>query len=210
MWPLLLAGGAAVAAGNTASYVGARQSNKAQNSAFEEEQRQQDEIDKQAQMLLDNYLDENGPDKRRDRTTDRQNEEQTALNEVAEAVTGGAEQSAANSATSAQGSIQTMGQGVRAGAARRVAPVTRVQAVRGQAVEDDERMRDYMLGRNRLALKAQGRSRLLPMKMNAAGMRGAELKAGGSTLSALGQLLLMYGMNTSPAGTTTPVSTGPI
>jgi hypothetical protein len=198
VWPLLVAGAGLAAAGSTAQLVGARQASKAQNRVFDEEQDAQNEEDRRAQELLAQFLDENDPDQRREDTVDREREETTALNQVADSITGGAQLSAAGGAEGAQGKIATMGQGVRAGAARRTAPVARVKAYQDQALADDERLRDYMLGRNRIALRATGRSRLLPGRLNTAGLKGSETRAVGAGASALGQLLLMYGISPTP------------
>lgn len=205
VWPLLIAGAGMAAAGSAATYAGARQSQRAQQSVFDEELDEQNKLDAEAQRRLEQYLEENAPQQQIEETSDRQGEEQTALNQVAETVTGAAEKSAAGGANSAQGQIATAGQGIRASAARRVAPVTRVQAVNKQALANDERLRDYMLDRNRIGVRAQGRSRLLPYRMNAAGMRGGEMKAVGAGASALGQLLLMYGMSPAPTTPGAPV-----
>jgi hypothetical protein len=195
VWPLLIAGAGLAAAGSAANYYGAQESNRAQRRVFDEEMKAQDEEDRRAQLLLENFLAENNPGQRQEEVLQRQSDEQRELTQVAETITGGAENSARNGVDSAQGRIETAGQAVRTGAARRVAPVTRVHAYQQQAMLDDERFRDYLLDRNRIALRAQGRSRLLPARMNAAGLRGSEAKAVGAGASALGQMLLMYGIS---------------
>lgn len=188
--------------GNAAQAVGLAQANRAQHKVVQDAEQEQEAIDAENAANFSKLLDQQNPGNLLTDTAAATNAEGDPLAAIAQTVA-----AARGSEASAGASANTRGAITQAtqGAAARGAYLARLQArMRAQALLDLQHKNqgaEYAARLLRLQGKSRGVQRLLPIELEAAKLKGAQLRAAGQTGSMLGQLLLQYGAS-NPSGST--------
>lgn len=197
---LAIAGGVMMGTGNAAQAYGARQANDAQMRIARQEMEESAALDRENAAKLAALLQQEGVDQRIEEASTLEAGERDALTDVAATVAESRGRVGSVGSEAAEGEITRSLEGVKAAGSRSGALLAKIRAQRQQQEESQTRGRQYAVDRNRLAYKSRGRQRLYPLLMQAAGMKGAETRQAGSATSALGALLLQYGIGGGSTG----------